>query len=103
MDALTGALLILLLGFGLRYWINRRRFHRRIANGLEAFPNYEKATLINFMERICKLIAFVLIFLGLFLLLSYYIKIKKKENETFAFTFQKIELLPIIEKWDIND
>ncbi|SMO72307.1 hypothetical protein SAMN06265171_105219 [Chryseobacterium rhizoplanae] len=54
MEILIKGIVFLLLGFGLRYWINRRKFNRRNVAGLEGFSNYEKATFINFIERIGK-------------------------------------------------
>lgn len=69
----------LVLGLGLRYWINRRRFYRRSPTGGEGFSSYEKSVAIRLVERIGKLVALALIILGLLFLWSY--SREKKESE----------------------
>ncbi|WP_418263649.1 molybdenum ABC transporter permease [Flavobacterium faecale] len=69
----------LLCGFGLRYWINRRKFYRRSPMGAEGFSSYEKSVLILFLERTGKWIAFIMIVFGLLLFWSY--SRQKKENK----------------------
>ncbi|WP_313380453.1 molybdenum ABC transporter permease [Proteiniphilum saccharofermentans] len=69
----------LVLGLGLRYWINRRRFYRRSPAGGEGFSSYEKSVAIRLVERIGKLVALTLIILGLLFLWSY--SREKKESE----------------------
>ncbi|MBG6063175.1 prolipoprotein diacylglyceryltransferase [Flavobacterium sp. CG_9.1] len=63
--------LALLSGFGIRYWINRRKFYRRSPLGAESFSSYEKSVLISFLERTGRWIAYILIIFGLLLLWSY--------------------------------
>ncbi|OAB30580.1 hypothetical protein SAMN05444395_11161 [Flavobacterium fryxellicola] len=63
--------LALLSGFGIRYWINRRKFYRRSPLGAESFSSYEKSVFISFLERTGKWIAYILIIFGLLLLWSY--------------------------------
>lgn len=61
---------IMLFGIYLRYWINRRRFDRRGPNGLEHFSSYEKSVATRSVERLCKLLAYVFILIGLFLIIN---------------------------------
>jgi uncharacterized membrane protein len=72
---------LLLIGAALRYWINRRRFNRRNAAGLEGFSTYEHATAIKFVEGIGKLISYALIIIGLLFLLMYWQDKKRMERE----------------------
>lgn len=60
----------MLFGIYLRYWINKRRFYRRGPNGLEHFSNYEKSVATRSVEGLCKLLAYVFILIGLFLIIN---------------------------------
>ena len=75
------SILALLSGFGLRYWINRRKFYRRSPMGAEGFSSYEKSVFISFLERTGKWIAFILIVFGLLFFWSYSREKKEKEKE----------------------
>ena len=55
---------ILILGLGLRYWVNRRKFNRRNFNGVEGFKSYEHKTSARFIDQLLKLIARLLILGG---------------------------------------
>lgn len=74
------SILALVSGFGLRYWINRRKFYRRSPMGAEGFSSYEKSVLISFLERTGKWIAFILIVFGLLFFWSYSRQMKEKEK-----------------------
>ncbi|MBA0885528.1 molybdenum ABC transporter permease [Flavobacterium undicola] len=74
------SILALLSGFGLRYWINRRKFYRRSPMGAEGFSSYEKSVFILFLERTGKWIAFILIVFGLLFFWSYSRQKKEKEE-----------------------
>ncbi|MGM8361924.1 molybdenum ABC transporter permease [Flavobacterium sp. ARAG 55.4] len=74
------SILALLSGFGLRYWINRRKFYRRSPMGAEGFSSYEKSVFISFLERTGKWIAFILIVFGLLFFWSYSRQKKDKED-----------------------
>jgi membrane protein DedA with SNARE-associated domain len=74
-------IIALVLGLGLRYWINRRKFYRRSAFGSEGFSSYEKSVAVTFVERIAKWIAYALIILGALFLMSYYWQGKKKGSD----------------------
>ncbi|KQB43871.1 Molybdate ABC superfamily ATP binding cassette transporter, permease protein [Flavobacterium daejeonense] len=74
------SILALLSGFGLRYWINRRKFYRRSPMGAEGFSSYEKSVFISFLERTGKWIAFILIVFGLLFFWSYSRQKKEKEE-----------------------
>jgi len=69
--SLVLGIIALVLGLGLRYWINRRKFYRRSPTGAEGFSSYEKSVAIKFIERMGKWIAYALIIFGLLFLWSY--------------------------------
>jgi len=77
---LTVAVLFLSFGVGLIYWINRRRFYRRNVAGLEGFSSFEASVFIRFLERIGKLLAYILIFLSIILFFLYSGEKKKMEK-----------------------
>lgn len=62
-DAL-GAVMIL-TGIIINYAINRRRFYRRGPAGLQHFKTYGGAVVTTWLERLGKLIAIILILLGI--------------------------------------
>lgn len=78
--SLVLGIIALILGLGLRYWINRRKFYRRSPTGAEGFSSYEKSVAIKFIERVGKWIAYTLIILGLLFLWSYSRQKKAKEK-----------------------
>lgn len=55
---------ILILGLGLRYLVNRRKFNRRNFSGVEAFKSYEHKTSARFIDQLLKLLAWLLILGG---------------------------------------
>ncbi|WP_281296968.1 molybdenum ABC transporter permease [Flavobacterium limnophilum] len=79
--ALVLSIIALLSGFGLRYWINRRKFYRRSPTGAEVFSSYEKSVFISFLERMGKWTAYVLIVLGLLFFWSHSRQKKEKDKE----------------------
>lgn len=78
--SLVIGIIFLIVGLGLRYWINRRRFYRRSPTGAEGFSSYEKSVAIRFVERLGKWIAYALIIFGVLFLWSY--SRQKKEAES---------------------
>lgn len=78
--SLVIGIIFLIVGLGLRYWINRRRFYRRSPTGAEGFSSYEKSVIIRFVERLGKWIAYALIIFGVLFLWSY--SRQKKEAES---------------------
>ena len=58
-------IIALVLGFGLIYWIGRRKFYRRNMAGVEGFSSFEASVLVRFLERLGKWIAYALILIGL--------------------------------------
>ncbi len=80
-SSLVIGILFLVLGLGLRYWINRRRFYRRSPMGAEGFSSYEKLVGIKFIERIGKWVAYGLIIFGLLSLWVYSREKKDKEEQ----------------------
>lgn len=78
--SLVLGIIALVLGLGLRYWINRRKFYRRSPAGAEGFSSYEKSVIVSFLERTGKWIAYILIIFGLLFLWSYSRQKKAKEK-----------------------
>ena len=56
---------IALMGFAIRYLMNRRRFNRRNAMGVEGFSSYQKVVLIRTGERLAKFIGLLFILVGI--------------------------------------
>ncbi|HEV7379774.1 MAG TPA: molybdenum ABC transporter permease [Dyadobacter sp.] len=54
-----------LLGFGLIYFVNRRKFNRRNVAGLEEYSSFEHAVGNNLLNKVLKVLAFVFILLGI--------------------------------------
>lgn len=75
MDTVTAQLvfgiIITIIGIGLVYWINRRKFYRRNALGAEGFSSFESSVFIRLIERIGKWCAYALIIIGVLFLWSY--------------------------------
>ncbi|MGE8535770.1 MAG: molybdenum ABC transporter permease [Chryseobacterium sp.] len=74
------SIVFLLLGFSLRYLINRRKFNRRGVSGIEEFSSYEKATILRYVERFGKWIAYILIAIGLLYLWRFYRHTDENKN-----------------------
>ncbi|UTG62125.1 molybdenum ABC transporter permease [Elizabethkingia anophelis] len=74
------SIVFLLLGFSLRYLINRRKFNRRGVGGIEEFSSYEKATILRYVERFGKWIAYILIAVGLLYLWRFYRHTDENKN-----------------------
>ena len=85
--SLVIGIIFLVLGLGLRYWINRRKFYRRSDTGAEGFSSYEKQVAIKFIERVGKWIAYGLIIFGLLSLWVY--SREKKDREIQNMEIQK--------------
>lgn len=85
MDAVTSQLLMgiipTVVGIGLIYWINRRKFYRRNGMGAEGFSSFEASVFIRFIERVGKWIAYILIILGVVTIWSYTQMKKNKEKQ----------------------
>lgn len=76
---LVFGIVITVIGIGLIYWINRRKFNRRNAAGIEGFSSFEASVFVRFIERIGKWIAYALTILGVLLISTY--NLMKKERE----------------------
>lgn len=85
MDAVTSQLVLgiipIVIGIGLLYWINRRKFYRRNAAGVELFSGYNTAITVRFLERMGKWIAYALIIIGILFVWSYSQMKKEKKLE----------------------
>lgn len=75
------AILSLIIGFGLIYWINRRKFYRRNLAGLEGFSSFEASIFIRFIERLGRWLAYVFILFSFFLFLLYNSEKKRVERK----------------------
>lgn len=76
---LVFGIVITVIGIGLIYWINHRKFNRRNAAGIEGFSSFEASVFVRFIERIGKWIAYALTILGVLLISTY--NLMKKERE----------------------
>lgn len=85
MDAITSQLVLaiipIVIGVALLYWIGRRKFYRRSITGAEGFSSYESSVIIRFIERIGKWLAYILIIIGLLFLWSHSQMKKEKAKE----------------------
>lgn len=64
-SVITIGIFFVILGFIIRYKINKRRFNRRGLAGLQHFKNHEQAWLVIFVERIFMVLSFIIIVTGL--------------------------------------
>lgn len=71
----------LVTGFLLSVIINKRRFNRRNPAGLQQYSSYEKSIFVSLVERIGKIVAYVLIALGLFVMVGTYLGSNRKSSE----------------------
>jgi hypothetical protein len=66
---ITGAV-ILLIGLILNYKINKRRFNRRNAAGVEQFHSYRHSLLSRWIEKVLSIVAYILILAGIIILIG---------------------------------
>lgn len=89
MDTVTAQLVfgivITVIGIGLIYWINRRKFYRRNVVGAEGFSSFEASVFTRLIERIGKWLAYALIIVGIICFWTYS-QIKKDREK------QKVEV-----------
>lgn len=85
MDTVTAQLvfgiIVIVVGIGLIYWINRRKFYRRNAMGAEGFSSFEASVFTRLIERIGKWIAYLLIIVGAICIWTYSQMKKDKEKQ----------------------
>lgn len=85
MDTVTAQLVfgifVIVVAIGLIYWINRWKFYRRSAAGVEMFSRYSTAVFVRFLERVGKWIAYALIILGIVCIWTYSQMKKDKEKQ----------------------
>lgn len=72
---LGGALV--LCGFGIRYWVGKRRFYRRGLGGLQHYSSYSKALVVSTIERIANLLTIPMILGGIFLLVFWWTYVRE--------------------------
>lgn len=76
------AIIGLLLGFSIQYWIYRRKFYRRGPSGGEGFSSFEKSVFTRFFEQILKWISYVFIIIGILYLWRYSRQTNQNETST---------------------
>ena len=81
-SSLVIGIIFLVLGLGIRYWINRRKFYRRSITGAEGFSSYEQSVLVKTIERLGKWVAYAMIIFGLLSLWVYSREKKEMAVET---------------------
>jgi preprotein translocase subunit SecG len=79
--SLVIGIIFLVLGLGLRYWINRRKFYRRSPMGAEGFSSYESSVFIKLIEKVGRWVAYALIIFGLLSLWVYSREVKEKQSK----------------------
>lgn len=62
---ITIGIFFVILGFVIRYKINKRRFNRRGPSDLQQFKNYQQAWLITLIEKILMISSSIIIITGL--------------------------------------
>lgn len=65
------AIILILLGILLLYFIGRRRFYRRSFTGLQQFRSYEAGLAVRSLEFLLRLFAIILLLTGVFLVVVF--------------------------------
>lgn len=78
---LVFGIVLVIVGVGLIYWINRRKFYRRNGMGAEGFSSFEASVFTRFIERMGKWIAYALIIVGIVCMWTYSQMKKDKEQK----------------------
>ncbi|SFT05379.1 molybdenum ABC transporter permease [Sphingobacterium wenxiniae] len=78
---LVFGIVLVIVGIGLIYWINRRKFYRRNGMGAEGFSSFEASVFTRFIERMGKWIAYALIIVGIVCMWTYSQMKKDKEQK----------------------
>ena len=78
---LVFGIVLVVVGVGLIYWINRRKFYRRNVMGAEGFSSFEASVFTRFIERMGKWIAYALIIVGIVCMWTYSQMKKDKEKQ----------------------
>ncbi|TXJ29893.1 MAG: molybdenum ABC transporter permease [Chitinophagaceae bacterium] len=73
--AKVGGIAMLLTGVAINYFISKRRFNRRSITGMQVFKSYEYAWIIGLLEKIGKLLAFILIIAGCLLFIGTFLPV----------------------------
>lgn len=84
MDTVTAQLvfgiIVIVVGIGVICFINRRKFYRRSAAGVEMFSRYSTAVFVRFLERLGKWVAYALIIIGVICIWTFSQMKKDKEK-----------------------
>jgi len=67
------SIVLIIMGWAVKYWINRRKFYRRNAAGIEGFKSYEKMRLTVILENVGWLIGNILITIGILVIILTFI------------------------------
>lgn len=85
MDTVTAQLvfgiILIVVGIGFIYWINRRKFYRRNGMGAEGFSSFEASVFTRLIEWVGRLLAFALIVVGAICIWTYSQMKKDKEKQ----------------------
>lgn len=64
-----GALIAILIGIGVLFWVKRRKFERTNGAGIEQFTSYSSKLMVTSMEKLAWGVAITCIVIGGFLVL----------------------------------
>lgn len=82
-------IILVVVGIVINVTINRNRFYRRNPSGLQQFKNYGSAVLTTYGERLGKLLAWVLIIVGILCFVIHPLTQKATEKGTKAVVHHK--------------
>lgn len=78
---LVVGIIAFIVGLLLSAFINKRRFNRRNPAGLQQYSSYEKSVFVSLIEQVGKIIAYILIALGLFVMVGTYLENARRTKE----------------------
>lgn len=88
----TVSLVIFLFGFAMRFWVEKRRFHRRGVGGLQQFPSYSKALAVSALERFVKWLSYPVQIFGFLLFFIWIVFVRDRFRETDKIKVEKMKV-----------
>jgi uncharacterized membrane protein len=76
------AIIFLVVGFFLRFQINKRRFNRRNMAGVEEFKSYGSAYTTQIIEKFGRYAGLLLIIVGILMLFSFFFRSSTEAHRT---------------------
>lgn len=67
---------LVVFGFGIRYWVGRRRFYRRGLAGLQQYSSYSKSLIVSIFERFANFLSVPMILIGLLMLVFWWMYVR---------------------------